>query len=729
MAKIGSSLPPGVPLPRPAASPRPAAPVSPPQAPASSAPAAPAPEAPEPHGSPASQATGTPAPVNARQVAQQFGSAFVSAGKLAGQLVRGFVESATQPASREGPARRKDSARSESPESSHEPGSLEAGELSDSPTSAKTLLAGTFGAAFAALKRASLRKARKRLRKQASASSVLATSRRHPDDELDSLETASVRTYLHGDDPEESQYDQARNQALFLEHLERQGEPPVNLLRHLNLQLGPERGEAFRRLFSEQVRPQAEALADKVGACSSEERQKIAALVSRTAIQVGPNSAEAFEKLLISTGVGEAEALASASVSAAGRAAGLEQALRAGVSLTYRHALIERAQPWLVSLGREWLGLGEDRAPVLRSLLRSGELLAPLSLRLMAQAFSSGLLQAEGPHKAGALADSLLQELPHAPRGSAWGVQLAAALALQGDRTGAQQLAEALTGALREARQRCVPGFSRLRPLQSLYDPEPEASPAWEEFERASEPLVEMLIACMHVAVLRGVLRPLCPALNDEALVCLGSLDVVGATRAGQSLLRQALHAQAHGEPSLLSLIPPEAVSLSQPGVLGQLASSGLFTGHYQFGGVGYLQRVASRTARALAGMVIARTQKGDALGARTLLRVGIRRNAVLWGLTSEGAKRMVELLEPLRAKPNPAQVQRTMVDLEVLWREHATAEGHGTPESLRVLVAGLGQREPRVISRKEGRLVTMELTTADVVASQALLSREREPS
>jgi hypothetical protein len=724
MAKIGSSLPPGVPLPRPAASPRPAAPVSPPSAPASSAPAAP-----EPHRPPAPQAAGTPAPVNARQVVQQFGSAFVSAGKLAGQLVRGLVDSATQPAAREAPARRKEAARSESSESSHEPGSLEGGELSDSPTSAKTLLAGTFGAAFAALKRASLRKARKRLRKQASAASVLATSRRHPDDELDSLETASVRTYLHGDDPEESQYDQARNKALFLEHLERQGEPPVSLMRHLNLQLGPERAEAFRRLFVEQVRPQVEALADKVGACTSEERQKIAALVSRTAIQVGPNSAEAFEKLLISTGVGEAEALASAGVSAAGRVAGLEQALRVGVSLTYRHAIIERSQPWLGTLGREWLGLGAEREAVIRALLRSAELLAPHSLRLMAQAFTSGFLQAEGAHKAGALAASVVQELAHAPRGAAWGVQLAAALALQGDRTGAQQLAEALTGALREARQRCVPGFSRLRHLQSLYDPEPEASAAWEELERASEPLAEMLIACMHVAVLRGVLRPLCPELNDEALVCLGSLDVVGATRAGQSLLRQDLHAQAHGEPSLLSLLPPEAVSLSQPGVLGQLAASGLFTGHYQFGGVGYLQRVACRTARALAGMVIARTQKGDALGARTLLRVGIRRNAVLWGLTSEGAKWTVELLEPLRAKPNPAQVQRTMVDLEKLWREHATEDGHGSAESLRVLVAALGQREPRVITRKEERLVTMDLTTADEVASQAVLSREREPT
>jgi hypothetical protein len=648
----------------------------------------------------------------------------MSAGRFAGQFVRGLVGAPPQLPARKGPSAEKTEARSEARDSPSAVDSSEGDEPGASPASSKSVLSGTLGAAFAALKRASLRKARKRLRKQASAGAARTVGRGHQDDELEGINSSSVRTFLQGDEREATQYDQARNVALFLEHLERQGEPPVDLLRHLNLQLGPERGDAFRKLFSEQVRPQIEALADKVVECTSAERRRIAGLVSRTVSQVGPNSAEAFEGLLFSAGVSEATALAGAEGASAERAAGLEQALRAGGNPAYRHGLIENSQEWIRALAREWLALGSEREQVTGALLRASELLPPLSVRFLADAFVSGLLESEGPDRAAALADSVEQGLSHAPGGAAWAVLLVAALNSQGDEAAAITLAETLTGALRTARQRCVPGFSRLKHLQDISDPKPQEAAGWEDFERAAVPLAAVLHGCVHVLALRSTLHPLCPELTDEALVCLGSLDVVGATAAGQRVLRLALIAHEQGLPSFLSLIPREALALAQPDILRQLSESGLFSGHYLFGGVGFLQRVASRTARALAGPVIARTQKSDALAARNLLRVGIRRNASLFGLSSEGAKRAVELLEPLRAKPDPTQVQRTMADLETLLREFPNEEDSGTAESLRPLVAALGQRRPSVVSRKDGRWVTVELTPLDVVAGQAALSR-----
>ncbi|HYI00396.1 hypothetical protein [Hyalangium sp.] len=666
--------------------------------------------------------------MNAREVAQQFGSAFMSAGRLAGQLMRGLVGAAPQLPARKGTSAEKTEARSEARESSSTVGSGEEGEPDAGPATSKPLLSGTFGAAFAALKRASLRKARKRLRKQASAGTgagaARSVARGHPDDELDGLHGSSVRALLHGDEQGATEYDQARNVALFLEHLERQGKPPVDLLRHLNLQLGQERGDGFRKLFSEQVRPQMEALAGKVEECTSADRRRIAGLVSRTVSQVGPNSAGVFEELLLSAGASEATALAGTEESSAGRAAGLEQALRAGGSPAYRHGLIENSQEWLRALGQEWLALGPEREPLTGTLLRASELLAPLSIRLLAHAFVSGLLQSKGPDRAGTLAGSVAQGLSHAPGGASWAVQLVVALKTQGDEVAARALAEALTGALRTARQRCVPGFSRLKHLQDISDPKPQGAAGWEDFERAAVPLAAVLQGCVHVLALRSTLQPLCPELTDEAQVCLGSLDVVGATAAGQRVLRLALISQEQGMPSFLSIIPREAPALAQPAILHQLSESGLFSGHYLFGGVGFLQRVACRTARALAGPVIARTQKGDAPAARNLLRVGIRRNASLFGLSSEGAKRAVELLEPLRAKPNPTQVQRTMADLATLLREFPNEEDSGTAESLRTLVTSLGQRRPNVVSRKDGRWVTVELTPLDVVAGQSALSR-----
>lgn len=691
----------------------------------------------------------TPASVNSEQVAQQFGTAFNSAGKLASQLVKGlFTGAPAQPRQaassnnkaalpRGGAALRGgDTVQGESTSRSstrHTRGGEAEAEGGDTQghSSDSHPEMGLLGSAFAALKRArqdrTRRSRRKRAGKAGAAREVDSYHALEEDDEEDVAQRTSMRTWLQGE-VEENAFDDARREARLLEQMELQGEAPSRILGQLNGQLSEDRGAAFKRLLSDEVRPQLDRLATRVHEVPTDERRRMSALVSRAMHQVGAQNAPTFDKLLHSTVDAEALHLADAAAPVATRAEELSLALRRAASPTYRAALISRGQGLIEALGQDVADLSaEQLPPVIGSLLHTGETLTGASATAFADAFLTGLLSR--PETAGAFFVALAPALRDAPAAGFWALQLLLVLAARGEVNLAQYQAGVLHVLLREARERCkhdVLALRTLKPQSAGREAPSREQELWRQLDTTASLMVRLMPACGAMYALRERL----PApLADEALLALGELDLVSATAPGQQVVRQALLEQERGEWTFLSALPSVAFDLCEPRIV-QALSGGLALPMSMIGGEMYLKRVAIQTGRALTGPVVAWSQKGDAAAARQLLRSALYINAPLFGLGSTGLDRAAALLEDLRSRPQPSQ-ERLFMKLMELSRKHPTPQRTGSIEGLRGLVTALARRDPQAARREvllnpnsEG---PARHTTLQITAVQATLARTQQ--
>jgi hypothetical protein len=707
MAKIGGpSLPPVIPRP---------------QAPGETGKAGPVAPRSQPGAAPQQPHAPEPVTLQAQQVAQQFGSAFMSAGRLASQLVKGLVTPpSAQPRRTEKPsAERVDDGKGEPQHAEGEHGPNEAGERNP------------LMSAFAALKRTRLfrfRKARKLRagRSQATTSIVL-------DDDYNEQERnhQHARSWL-GEDQEETSYNQAKREALLLQHLERQGEPPTSIARQLNSHLGVGQDREFKHLLTDQVRPQMEAMADQVPSVSTEERRALAALVSRAAYQVGVRSAATFTKLLASAGAAEAAQLSASSEAVVVRAAQFEQALRRAASPAYRAALVEAGHGSLERLaGDAARQAPEERLLTWVSLLRAAGSLELESLPSMAEAVVGGVLGTGGSHAAGALAEVLGPALRLAPGGGSWAVQLIVTLAARGEVEAAEKLADALREELSQARAGCLPLLKSLRELRA--GPSGAAGGEKDLLSALEGPgllLASLIPACAQVLEKDQALPLGAGALTAEAVLCLAPLHTVAATAPGQHLLRRALLAQERGSQTFLSILPRVAQTLGNPKLVRPLWDNGLTPAHYQPAGRPFLEQTALHTGRALAGPVVARSQKGDASAAKVLLRSAVRGNAALFGLTADGARHAADALEALRDKPGPESLRRTLLRLSKIRKQHPLEKKPSGAESLQALATLLAARESGLPSQAPGGRPRQPtgLTALEVAADQSAHAKKKAP-
>jgi hypothetical protein len=225
--------------------------------------------------------------------------------------------------------------------------------------------------------------------------------------------------------------------------------------------------------------------------------------------------------------------------------------------------------------------------------------------------------------------------------------------------------------------------------------------------------------------------------LVTEALVAVAGLDAVGATDSGQRLLRQTLIAEELGEPSFLGIVPVAVRPLGHPRILQLLAESGLAAPHYRNGGSLFVQRVARQVFRALSGVVIARSQKGESEEARRLLASALCQHAALYGMNSEGGQLTAELLERLRSNPDPEQAPHVLTELDGVARSHLSPYRTGHVESLRALVTALAERDPLAAPKSAGTrrrmgaapvMKAMEMERTHIVQMKKL-QEEREAS
>ncbi len=705
MAKIGSPLPPGIgrsPAPGPAGRAEPAAAPQPRQ---DVAPQHSPPEAPPVANSP-------------QQVAQQFGSAFASAGRLATQFVKGLVTGAntSQPQRAEERSIKRDEEGTSAPHSQEaEPQPDEAGRQNP------------FMAAFSALKRSRLFRFNKTRRKRAWQSEEVSALLLGDDYDEEEQDQHHARAWL-GNDQEDTTFDQARREALLLLHLERQGEPPVRIARQLNFQFGGNPDREFKHLLSDEVRPQMDAMADRVEQISPEERRALAAMVSRAAYQVGIRSAANFAKLLGAAGAAEAAQLVASSEPVVERAAQLERALRRAASPAYRAALIEAGRGFLETLAGEVVELAPQEQPLVWSLLlRSAESLEPESLSLMAHAIVTGGLGDQRSGQRGLIAEALRPALTIVPEGGSWVVQLILVLSARGEAREAEQLAEVLRGVIHEARGGCIPSFQNMHAVRSQPAGGAGEHKVLRELDSRAPSLVALMPACAQVFEMGSAIPPAAAALIDEASLALASLDVVGATASGQRLLRQALLAQERGSQTFLTAIPRVASALAQPQWVQPLVEGGLTPESYQTGGRLFLKHVATQTGQALIGPVLARSQKGDAPSARVLLRSAIRNNAALFGLKPEGARLAADVLETLRDKPLSGSLERALVLLQKIRFQHASSKQASSAETLQGLARalaerGLGPAPQQAQSRRE----PVRLTALEIAIDQSLHARQK---
>ncbi|MBN1208038.1 MAG: hypothetical protein JXB05_24450 [Myxococcaceae bacterium] len=707
MAKIGGHLPPTVPRPSPS--------------PAGKAEPAATPQQ-QPQG-PASQATpAKPAPVavQAQQVAQQFGSAFQSAGRLAGQLFKGLgTKEAGQSRGSE-----KSSSSERTEEGKGEQGAQEAGQGPDEAGGENP-----FMAAFGALKRSRQSRLRKAAKKRAGQSSEVSASTQvaleEEEEEEEEQNPRRARNYLLGEEQEETPFDQAKREALFLQHLEREGEPASNIARLLNAQLGVDRDREFKDLLTDQVKPQLESMASRVAEAPADERRTLAALVSRAAYQVGSKSSGAFTKLLASAGVAEAAHLATSSEAVVARATQFEQALRRAASPEYRSALIDAGRATLEQLARDAEGLTpEERHPTWISLLRSAESLEPQSLPAMAEAVVSGILATGRAEAAGTLAEFLPPALKVAPGGGSWAFQLALTLFARGEVKAAEQLGGALHEWIRQARGSCTPIFKNLRELSAAPSGGASEATLLRELEAHISLLAATIPACAYMIEHGQGLPPAAAPLLTEATVSMASLNIVGATAPGQQLLRRMLLAQERGGQTFLTTLPRLALALSQKQLVQPLWNNGLLPASYQFGGRPFLDRVALHTGRALAAPVLARSKKGDEGSAKVLLRTAILGNAALFGLKPDGAHLAAEALESLRQRPGSLALRRTLELLEKIREKQSTS----STETLQELAKALADRESRLVplsGQSQGPRVPTKLSLREIAMDQSAHAKQ----
>jgi hypothetical protein len=657
--------------------------------------------------------------VQAQQVAQQFGSAFLSAGRLASQLVKGLV---TPPTAQPRRSEKASSERAEGDkgESQHAEGEQGAGEAQEhSPLMS----------AFAALKRTRLfrfRKARKLKggRVQVTSSLVL------EDDDYKEKERnhQHARSWL-GDDQEESTYNQAKREALLLQHLGNQGEPPSHIARHLNSQLGGGQDREFKHLLTDQIRPQMEAMAEQVPELSTEERRALAALVSRAAYQVGVKSAVSFTRLLASAGEVEAAVLADSSEAVPVRAAQFEQALRRAASPEYRAALVGAGRASLEKLAGEAARLKpEERLLTWVSLLRAAGSLEVEVLPSLADSVVSGLLASGGPQAAGALTESLGPALRLAPGGGSWAVHLILILAAHGEVKAAERLADVLREEFRQARAQCTPLLTSLRELRASKNAATGEANVLHLLEGAGQLQAALIPACARVLELEQNLPPGASALAPEAVLCLGTFNTLAATAPGQQVLRLALLAQERGSETFLNTLPQVALSLANPKLVRPLWDNGLTPAHYQPAGRPFLEQIALQTGRALAGPVVARSQKGDAAAAKVLLRSGVRGNAALFGLTADGARHSADVLEILRDKPGPEALRRTLFRLGKIRKQYSLEKKPSGAERFQALATALAAREggpPRQAPGERSRKAE-GLTALEVAVDQSVHAKQK---
>lgn len=710
MAKIGAPLPPVVgrsPAPEPAGPLEPAV-------------------APQPHQDVAPQHSppeASPGSGQEPQVAQQGGPDGAAPRRLASRL-RGLVtrtNTAQPQRTEQRPVERDEEGKSASQSQEGAPQSDEAGGKNP------------FTAAFTALKRSRLFRFYKARWGRAEHSEEVAALLYGDDYDEGEEDHHRARAWL-GQDQEDTTFDQARREALFLQHLERQGESPLRIVRQLNSQLGVNPDREFKHLLCDEVRPLMEALADRVAPLSPEERRVLAAMVSRSAYQVGVRSAANFAKLLGVAGAAEAAQLAASSGSLVERALRFERVLRRAASPDYRTALIEAGSGFLEQLAGGMAGLGlQERQLVWALLLRAAESVEPGSLPLMAHAIVAGLLDDKSPENVGLIAEALGPALMSVPEGGGWAVQLIFVLSARGAAKAAEQLAEALRGALHEARAACIPSF---RSIHSGYGHSSGAAGSEDavlrELEVHAPLLVALMPACAQVIERENALAPFAAALIDEALLCLASLDVVSATASGQQQLRRALLAQERGSQTFLTVLPRAANTLAQPQRVQSLEEGGLAPANYKANGQLFLEHVGMQAGRALIGPILARSQKGDAPSARVLLRTAIRNNAVLFGLKPEGARLAADTLEALRDKPGTVSLQRTMMLLEKIRWQYAASKKASGVETLQGLASALADKGLGLTAqqgRGPGRREPPRLTVLELAIDQSAHARQKAPA
>lgn len=623
----------------------------------------------------------SPGQVNAQVVAQQFVSAFM----MAGALVKGLVNPNVKPGKAEKPASsEKTSESKEGGEAQSAEGDAGLGDIGDKDE---------IMTALAALKKTRQFRFKKIVKKGKGGKAEFVSQLLIVDDwKEDEKDHQKGRRYL-GDEKEETEFDEAKRAALFLLHLERQGELPTRIARHLNALLAVHEDREFKHMISDQVRPQMDAMASRIDEIDEGERRMLAALISRAAFQVGVRSSENYGRLLAAAGAAEAARLAQSSDGPVKRAEQLLQALRQAASPTYRTAVIEAGRGGLEWLGSDLVGLSpRELLQTWVSLFHAAECIDLLTLPTMAEALVSGAASKGGSTAMVPLAEVLTPALKAAPWGGALAVQVIVTLAGRGETKAAEQLSGVLCEVIRQARGQCVPALGALRDLRANPAAGGDEQSLLQELERQAPLLAALIPTCSRVLEKGQGIPAEASAVLGESLLCMATLNIVGATSAGQQLLRKTLLGQERNMENFLVTLPRVALTLAQPKLVRPLWDSGLTPAHFQFGGRPFLERVALYTGRAVAGAVLARNQKGDFSAAKVLLRSAIRSNPALFGLTPDGAYLAAEALEALRERPNKVILKGTMVRLAKVRKKYTLGTHPGSIDPFLDLVNALAE-------------------------------------
>lgn len=628
---------------------------------------------------------------SAQAVAQQFGSAFVSAGKLASQLVKGLAQTNFVPR-RDSAEQAKDKAQPQQKEGVE--GQVQArrqdpvegkgeqqqggGQRQGQETGAQTAL----GAAFAALRKSRLFRSKKKEQKKGAAGvkgKLLQELQTDYDEEK--REEQLVHRWLKGDE-EHSAYDQAGRTSQFIGELERQQAPPARIARHLSAELAGATDPEFRRNLAQALQPHLESMAARVPDAPSEERQAVAALLSRAAHRSGPEGQRAFSTVLTRTGEAEAKALAELADDTRTWLEGFERALRRGASAAYRDALAVSAAAELKDVAMRLAAEPVGLSPLLRELLRAAGRLSFEGTQPMAQPIAEAISWVGDERSGAQLLRALVNALRETPEGAGLVVQLLALL-WRGDQLPAAEAgAEELAKLLREARQSFAPAAQKLSAYRVEAAKRP-APPSDEERARHdqlvadTEGVASLAIGLLPVAA-QVLLQP--PPANTQGAMAVGaaslglvaSADVLLSLGPGQALLRRALVAQELGDKSLLDALVPAARILASPGATPHLQAAGLRVAEFGGNGRALSSRLGPQLGRALGALVSARARKGELPGALSLLKVALRNNAALFGVNADGARSISGMFEALVERPSPRAVEQAMPRLEKILRQNA---------------------------------------------------------
>jgi hypothetical protein len=521
-----------------------------------------------------------------------------------------------------------------------------------------------------------------------------------------------ARAYL-GDESEEGNFGRAKREALLLQHLEGMGGSPLHLVRYLNALLAMDRERDFKHYIVDQIRPRLDSVASRMGELPTIERRLVAALVARASYQVGARSADHFSNLLSAAGAAEAAHWAESSDRPAGRAQALTESLRVAASPAYRAALITAGRESLKKLAGDTVGLPPDELH--RTwvwLLRACETLEFEALQPVAESVVAGIMAKGNTAALGVLPGVLTPALRAVPGGGSLVVQLIVNLTGRGDVKSASLLVEMLRGVINQARANCQQLVIALRDLEA-------ANPAGggnrdgllRQLESRGALLVWLIPACSRVLEKGPGLPQGSTTVLTESLLALATLHVLGATPSGQRLLYRTLLAQERGRETFLSTLPRVALTLAQPTLAQTLAEAGLASGHFQFGGRPFLERVALHTGRSLAVPLLTRNRKGDIATGKALLRSMIRNNAALFGLTADGAYLAAEALETQRDKPTLVPMKKTLYRLAKVRKKNALGQHPNAIEPFQDLVTALAASSLRSDGRTSGKLSVHEVS------------------